>query len=197
MLTKTLKRLRLNRPTRSLHGVSIAALLLWLLAGCSLLPAAPTKDTSALSLMPNLAGYTRTDISSMQGTLANVIAGGAALTGNVEISALVKAGDRLLTCLHNAGGFEADAFINQSDPTQTGAIIIINDSVVSNLSTYLSCLNLGASVGSSVQEIQPCSFTYILNTAGNAYHVLYAATGPTVCTTFCNALQGCIAAGGH
>jgi len=191
MLTKTFRQLRLNRCNRSAHGMSIAALLLWLLAGCSVLPSAPTKDTSALSLMPNLAGYTRTDVSSLQGTLANVIAGGAALTGNVEISALVKAGDRLLGCYHNAGAFEADAFISTSDPTQSGVIMIINNTVVSNLSILLSCLNPNAA-GSQAAEIQPCTGSYTLNSAGNAYQVFFAATARPVCTTFCNALQGCV-----
>ncbi len=196
MLTKTLRRLRLNRSIRGIHGLSVAALLLWLLAGCSLLPSAPTKDTSTLSLMPNLAGYNQTDLSTMQGTLANVIAGGAALTGNVEISALVKAGDRLLSCYHNAGAFEADAFINQGDPTLAGAILIINNKVVSNPNILLSCLKFNGN-GSSVAELQPCSFTYTLNTTGNSYQIMYAATSPTVCSTFCNALQGCIASGGR
>jgi hypothetical protein len=196
MLIKTLKRLRLKRPTRSAHGVSVAALLLWLLAGCSVLPGAPTKDTSALSMMPNLAGYTRADISSLQGTLANVLAGGAALTGNVEISALVKLGDRLLTCYHNAGGFEADSFINNSDPTQTGVILIINNNVVSNLGVLLSCANLGSG-GSSVAEIQPCWGSYTLAATNNSYQVMFAATARAVCTTFCNALQGCVAADVH
>ncbi|MHB8626829.1 MAG: hypothetical protein ACYDBJ_16180 [Aggregatilineales bacterium] len=196
MLTKTLRRLRLNRSIRGIHGLSVAALLLWLLAGCSLLPVAPTKDTSALSLMPNLAGYTRTDLSTMQGTLANIIAGGALLAANPEISAMVKAGDRLLSCYHNAGAFEADAFINQSDPTLTGAILIINNNAVKDLKILLSCLNLNGN-GASVAELQPCSFTYTLNTTGNSYQIMYAATSPTVCAAFCNALQGCIASGGH
>src|SRR5579863_5372922 len=141
MMNTTLGRLRLKRSLWSAHGVSIAALLLWLLAGCSLLPAAPTQDTSALNMMPNLAGYMRTDVTTLQGTLANVIAAGSALTGNVEISALVKAGDRLLTCYHSAGAFEADAFVSQSDPTQSGVILIINNNVVANLGILVSCAN--------------------------------------------------------
>ncbi len=197
MLRPKPRHLRLDHPIRGIHGLSVAALLLWLLAGCSLLPAAPTQDTSALSLMPNLGGYTRTDISTMQGTLANVIAGGAALTGNIEISALVKVGDRLLGCYHSAGGFEADAFISQSDPSLAGAILIINNKVVSDLTILLRCLNPTGNGANSASEIQPCSFAYTLQAANNSYQVMYAATSPTVCTTFCNALQGCIASGGR
>lgn len=192
MLKTTLRRLDLKLPIRSAHGVSIAAMLLWLLTGCSLLPAAPTQDTSALNMMPNLAGYSRTDVSSLQGTLANVLAGGAALTGNVEITALVKAGDRLISCYHGAGAFQADAFISQSDPTQSGVILIINNKVVSNLSVLLSCANLSGP-GASAAELQPCTGSYTLPTAGNSFQIMFAATSRAVCTTFCNALQGCVA----
>src|SRR5579859_6171104 len=185
MLKTTLRRLGFRLPIRSAHGVSIAAMLFWLLAGCSLLPAAPTQDTSALNMMPNLAGYSRTDVSSLQGTLANVLAGGAALTGNVEISALVKVGDRLISCYHGAGAFQADAFVSQSDPTQSGVILIINNKVVSNLSLLLSCAN-PAAPGSSVAEIQPCTGSYTLPTAGNSFQIMFVATARAVCTTFCN-----------
>ncbi len=167
-------------------------LMVWVTAGCSILPAAPTKDTSALSLIPSVPGYNSTNTTDVKNTLATMLGGGALLAGQPEVTAMVAAASRLATCYNNAGAFEAYVFTKQSDLSQAGVILVINDNVLGNVQVLLSCLN-PANIGSSVQDVQPCSKHYTLSTANNSYEIMYVATAPQVCNDFCNALQGCLA----
>ncbi len=177
--------------SRNLSRVLITSLVVLLaFTACSALPA-PTKEGSALSLMPNVGGYNRTDTKDVQGALANLAAGSAALTGNVQFSALIKIADRYASCYRNAGAFEAVIYTNQSNPILTGAILIINNGVASNPAIFLTCLNAKApSTGQSIVP-QPCTNHYTLPAANNSYEIMYVGSDTQVCTAFCSALQGC------
>lgn len=173
---------------RFLSLIGGAVLLFGLTAGCSALPISVTKDISASVILPNLGGYTRINTSDIQGTLANVSAGGVALTGNLEISAMIKLLDGLATCYHNAGAFDSAVYYNTSNPLLAGAMLVINDSVISNPSVLISCLH-PATGAASVQDVQVCTRHYQLIKNGSTYEVLVAAADPSVCALFLGAIQ--------
>jgi len=168
-------------------------LCVWITAGCSVIGtiAQPTKDSSTLALMPNLSNYTRSNTTDLKSALASAVGGASALTGNLEITALVAAADRLTTCYSNAGAYEAYTYINTSDVTKTGLILIINNNAVKDLRILLSCLNPNKG-GSSAASVQPCTNSFTITTATNSYQVFYAASDISVCNDFCNAMSGCI-----
>ncbi len=174
---------------RAFIPLLIASLLI---SACSAISvAAPTKDVSTNSLMPNISGYTRVDTGDVQGTLANMVSGASALTGNLPFAGMVKVADRLAACYRQAGAFSADVYTNQSNPLLSGAILIINNRVTQNLNIAISC---ASSIGNSAQDVsaQPCTKSYTLTAAdGNTFQVFYAATDQSVCASFCSVLQGC------
>ncbi len=177
--------------TRPPIAVLIVALVL---SACSAITGpAPTKDVSTSVLMPSIAGYTRILTADVQDAFAKAAAGGALLTGNIEISALITAANRLSTCYHNAGGYEAAVFTNSANAVNSGAIMIINMAVLQNPNVLLTCLN---PVGNSPQGVgpKPCTNAYTLSANNNTYQVFYFATDDSVCAAFCSALTGCTAA---
>jgi len=180
MLTKRLLSGRLIVP---------ALMIFALVTACSALPIAPTQDISAAMILPNLGGYTRVNTTDIQGTLANVSAGGVALTGHVEISGMIKLADGLATCYHNAGAYDSAVYYNTANPMLAGVMLVINNKVASNLNVLLSCLRPPAAAQSSVQDIQICSSHYQLTKTGSTYEVLYAAADPSVCQLFLAAIS--------
>ena len=178
-----------SRLSRFSGHVMLPALIMFgLLTACSALPAAPTQDPGASQILPNLGGYTRVNTSDVQGTLANVTAGGVALTGNIEISGMIKLIDGLATCYHNAGAYDSAVYYNTANPLLAGAMLVINNKVMGNPAILLSCLKprVGAS---SIADVQICSKHYQLLKAGSTYEVLFAAADPSVCDLFLGAIS--------
>jgi len=167
-------------------------LCVYLAAGCSVIGTAiaPTKDSSTAALIPNLASYIRTNTTDIKGAVASVIGGAGVVTGNLEITAFIAAANRLSTCYNNAGAYEASIYINKGDPTKSGFILVINNNAIKDMAILASCLSTTA--GSSVASVQPCTNSYTLPAGSNSYNVFYAATDPSVCNDFCNALTGCV-----
>jgi hypothetical protein len=171
-------------------------LVFGLITACNALPIAPTQDISASMVLPNLGNFTRVNTTDIQGTLANVSAGGVALTGNIEISGMIKLADGLATCYHNAGAYDSAVYYNTTNPLLAGVMLVINNKVASNLNVLLSCLHPAPAGASSIQDIQICSKHYQLSKGGNTYEVLYAAADPSVCQLFLGAIsaQGTVTA---
>jgi hypothetical protein len=169
----------------------LSVLAVALVTACSAV-AAPTKDVSTKALMPNVsAKYTSFDTADFQGTFANMTAGGAALTGNVQIAALIKLADRIVGCYRNAGAFEASVYVGKADPTLAGGVLILNTSVMQDPKVLLSCLNPKQGANAPQTAFDPCTGHYTLNQNSKQYEVYYAGTQPQVCADFCSALQGC------
>ena len=165
-----------------------ALIMFGLVSACSALPAAPTQDVAASQILPNLGGYTRVNTSDVQGTLANVTAGGVALTGNIEISGMIKLIDGLATCYHNAGAYDSAVYYNTANPLLAGAMLVINNKVMSNPAILLSCLR-PPGAAASIADIQICSKHYQLLKAGSTYEVLFAGADPSVCDLFLAAIS--------
>jgi len=178
----------LRKRLLSWRTVIPALLMFGLATACSALPPAPTQDVAASMVLPNLGNYTRVNTTDIQGTLANVSAGGVALTGNLEISAMIKLADGLATCYHNAGAYDSAVYYNTANPLLAGAMLVINDKVATNLNVLLSCLKPPAGA-SSVQDVQVCTKHYQLNKAGTLFEVLFAGADPSVCALFLGAIS--------
>ncbi|MBZ0292245.1 MAG: hypothetical protein K8L99_06720 [Anaerolineae bacterium] len=167
----------------------------FILAGCSL-NFGPTGDTisdpsSASTLLPNVAGYTRTNARSVTDALTTVGVGASAITGNLLTSAAIAQIDRMLQCYENVGAVAASVYtqsdistVLQGEIPRLGAVGVINqDRLVNN---FLNCAVGGAGDAFSAQsaEVEPCggSGTTVVNGENISY--VYAATAPELCQAF-------------
>jgi hypothetical protein len=163
----------------------LAVLLLATLAAC-----APTGDSiqdaeSATRLLPNIAGYSAQDASSVSSVVASLGGGAAAVTGNVEITALLAQVDYTLQCLRTTGSIAA-AVYTQEIPSglvpSAGVVAVINqDRVASNL---LACIvpqadpNQARALSAS---LQPCAGSGSLRFLGDTFTYVYVWTTPEMC----------------
>ncbi len=152
-----------------------------------------TPDTSAASMMPNLSGYTANDTTDLQNTLSRISGGAALLSGDPALAAGITAINAVAQCYQKAGAFQARSYVNNSDVTRAGVIIIINRNVMSDPNTFTSCVlpRRALAAPQSAQQLQPCANTYVYNTTNNQYYIGYVATNSDVCQAFCSALPSC------
>jgi hypothetical protein len=157
----------------------------------------PARDTTAKDIMPKPSGYNIVDTAQYRSQVANLIAAGAAGTGQLQVSAGVVVADRVAGCFQTAGAYEAQFYINTSNPLLSGAVVVINKSVLANPQTLLGCLNPSRPPGvDGVQAvIDPCVTTFETTKNNQSLLVTIAGTNPTVCTLLCSATEGCPAAG--
>ncbi len=156
------------------------------LSACGL---AVTKEPSAAALMPNLAGYQASDTTNIQDAITKIAGSGAVIGGQPELAALIAGVNGIVSCYQKAGGIEGRSYVNTSDVTRAGVIVIVNRNVMTDPTTFASCVL--PSTGFRAATIQPCGKAYTLNKDNNQFYIGYAATNPEVCQAFCSALQGC------
>jgi hypothetical protein len=167
----------------------VAVLCLIVMVACSNPPGAPTPDTSAASLIPNLPDYHISTTNDLQ-TAITTIAGSAALSaGRVETAALVTAVNGIAQCYQRLGAYEGRTFINKTDPLMSGALVIFNQSVITSPDAFAECMPISAMARSAAP--QPCANFYTLNKNNTTYYIAYAATDASVCNALCSALEGC------
>jgi len=148
-----------------------------------------TKEPSAAALMPNLAGYQVSDTTNLQDAITKLAAGAAALAGQPELAALVAGANTVVACYQKAGAVEGRSYVNTSDVTKAGVVVIVNRNVLTDPNTFVNCVRPAAGMRAAV--IQPCGKAYTLTTQNNEFYIGYVATNPEVCQAFCSALQGC------
>lgn len=169
-------------------------LCLFILAGCSI-SFGPTGDTasdpsSASTLLPNVAGYTRTNARNITDALTTVGVGASAISGNILTSAAIAQIDRMLSCYEGVGAVAASVYTQVDIATvlegqlpRLGAVGIVNqDRLVNN---FLNCAVGGAGDLFSAQSaMEPCggSGSIVVNNENITY--VYAATAPELCQAF-------------
>jgi hypothetical protein len=150
-------------------------------------PTAPPAPGSAASFLPNLAGYTRTNASSITSALTTVGADASLLSGNAVTAAIISRIDGMISCYERVGAVAAaiytDVNITQVTSGQTpklGAIAIINQTELT--SNFLSCA-LGSGFSAASAD-QPCagSGSFVANNQTITY--LYGATSQETCNLF-------------
>jgi hypothetical protein len=150
-----------------------------------------TKEPSAAALMPNLAGYQVSETTNIQDAISKIAAGGAALTGQPELAALVTTVSGVVACYQKAGAIEGRTYVNTADVTKAGVVVIVNRKVLTDPGTFINCVLPPSAMRAAA--IQPCAKAYTLDKDNTQFYIGYAATNPEVCQAFCSALQGCTA----
>jgi hypothetical protein len=148
------------------------------------------NDASAVQrFIPNLsaAGYTGIEAASVQQALSTVSGGGALLTGNPALSALIAQLDGMVSCYRRVGAADARIYyqsnianiITGNAVPAVGALAVINqDRLVNN---FLSCA-LGAGQGLSAQNaVQICSSSGSVRVNNETISYIYAATSQQLC----------------
>jgi hypothetical protein len=178
-----------HRPVQVFMSALVALLAL---SACS---QAPTKEPSAAALMPNLADYTTVDTLSIQDAVAKVAGAGSLGAGQPELTAAIAGVSNLVACYQKAGAIEGRVYVQTTNPTNTGIVIIVNHNVLTDPNTFAQCalpkFSAAAAQPGKNQPPQPCTKAYTLDKDNNQYYIAYVATNQTVCAAFCSALQGC------
>ncbi|HVO42801.1 MAG TPA: hypothetical protein VMT34_09265 [Aggregatilineales bacterium] len=178
----------LHKPVRNIVLTLVAAVVLAACSGISIsVGPSPTKDTSTQSFLPNPAGYTIADVASIQDVITRIGQITSAGSGQLEITALVTALNGVTKCYQGAGALEARTYVNNTDPTQAGAVVVVNRNVLTDPSVLLNCtLGRAPSIATTVQI---CTRKCTINANNNQYYVFYAATNQQVCSAFDQSLN--------
>ena len=172
---------------RLLRGVALLILLLPLLSACGDTGNEANDANSAQRLLPNLAGYSASDIdATIDGAFAAL--GGAALVGGqFGLTAVIAKAEQILQCFQDRGALAA-RFYQHSDTTLTapkvGASLVINQSRINQ--ELINCALGGQEDNASAQSfsIEPCASAGTLTYAGDTISYVYVGSHPDVCAVF-------------
>lgn len=173
------------------------ALLLFvalLAAACQVVPT--TGDTAsdaaaAQNYLPNLAGFTATEASSISEALTKVGAGASALTGNLPMAGLIAKLDDTLRCYQQVGAVAARVYTEQNvvgavaegTIPRIGVVAVVNTTRVQR--NLFSCvLNTGIGAQAQAVTVQPCGGSGSFTVNNETLQYVYAATAPEVCAAF-------------
>jgi hypothetical protein len=167
--------------------------VLLVIAGCTLGSTAPTGDTSsdpsaAQQLLPNLAGYNRTNAESLTSAVSSISGGAALISGNPLLAALIARIDTMMQCYQNVGAVAASVY-TQVDIGQVlagqipklGAVAVINQDRLSR--NFLNCIVGGGGASAQAVSIEPCvgSGSKVVNNETITY--IYGGTDPSFCVS--------------
>ena len=162
-------------------------LCLLMLAACSGTGNISGDAQSAQRLLPNLAGYTATDVdAAIDGAFAAV--GGAALVGGqVAITAAIAKVEQVLQCFQDRGAIAA-RFYNETNPSGlvplAGAVLVINQSRINR--ELINCILGGQEERASAQTvaIEPCANAGTFNYQGDTVSFIYVGSHSSVCALY-------------
>lgn len=180
----------------------LTGLVLLVIAGCTLGSTAPTGDSSndpaaAQQILPDLAGYTRTNAQSLTSAVTSISGGAALISGNPLLAALITRIDTMMTCYQNVGAVAASVY-TQADLGQVlsgqmpklGAVAVINQDRLSR--NFLSCIVGNSGASAQAVSIEPCLGSGSKVVKGETITYIYGGTDPSFCTSvdqYFNALQ--------
>lgn len=157
---------------------------------------APTGDTasdpaSARTLLPNVAGYTRTDANNITDAITAAGGGAAIISGNAALAALIAQLDRMMQCYQGVGAVAAQVY-TQADigsvlagqVPRVGAVAIVNQDRLAR--NFLSCA-LGSqpqAFSAQGEQLQPCGGAGSRTVRGETIHYVYGASAPDLCQAF-------------
>ena len=163
------------------------SLMMLALAACGTTGNISGDAQSAQRLLPNLAGFTVTDVdTSIDGAFA--AAGGAALvSGQVAITAAIAKVEQVLQCFQDRGAIAA-RFYNEANPDSivplVGAVLVINQSRVNQ--ELINCILGGQEAPASAQTIaiEPCASAGTFNYQGDTVSFVYVGSHSSVCALY-------------
>jgi len=179
-----------HRWTWQARLVAGVALML-IFAACD---AVVPRDESTAALLPRLSGYTVENTLNITDALTKAGAGAALAGGQVQFAAAVGAIGNYTACLQRAGAIEGRVYIQQENPLKSGLIMIVNRNKITDPQTLIGCaipVAPGLMGAEGISEYGFCANMYTLRKDNNEFYIMYAASSPQVCETFCRALEGC------
>lgn len=143
--------------------------------------------TSAQRLLPNLAGYTTTDIdTAING--AFTAAGTAALaSGQPEITVALAKADQMLQCFQYRGAIAAKTY-NEDGLSgfipKTGAVLVINQTRLSE--ELINCVLGGQeeTFGAQSLTVEPCMDAGFFTYQGDSISYVYVGSDPALCALY-------------
>jgi hypothetical protein len=175
----------------------IAVIALFIAVGCNFtLSTGPTGDTanqttSAQTLMPNIAGYTRTNADSITDAITAVGGGASLISGNPALAAGIAKIDSMIQCYQDVGAVAANVYtqtdigtVLQGQIPRVGAVAVVNQDRLSR--NFLNCALGNQNQGFSAQSaaIEPCFGGDTFTKNGETITYVFAATDPSLCTAF-------------
>jgi len=181
--------------TRILFRCLCALTLIALLSGCDLLAPSPkpSAEPPAATMLPNLPGYTTVEGQTLTGYINKLSGGAALLSGNPELTVMLAAVDRVITCYQQVGAVRARVYSNQAQPLSAGAVAVADKKALLDPANFFKCVTPNVQVGAQSAQIEPCKANYTLQKDGNEYYILYAGTTREICQAFCKNLDQCTA----
>ena len=167
--------------------VAVLCLLLPLLSACGDTGNAANDANSAQRLLPNIAGYTASDVDTSMDSAFAAIGGAALMGGQFGITAAIAKAEQILQCFQDRGALAA-RFYQQSDTSLTapkvGASLVINQSRINQ--ELINCALGGQEDTESAQtfSIEPCASAGTLTYDGDTISYVYVGSHPDVCAVF-------------
>lgn len=161
--------------------------MLLLVAACGGNGDSPT----AADLMPDLDGYNVVEGEDLTDAIGRTAGGAALLSGNPLMAGAIIGVDEVIACYQEQGAVSGRLFSKADDLLAAGVIVIVDRNRLTSPETFLNCIRRPGPEAAQADIIQPCGKTYTLQRDNNEYYILYAASQPQVCQTFCAALEGC------
>lgn len=149
---------------------------------------------SAQRLLPNLAGYTATDVDTAIDGAFTAVGGAALAGGQVEITAAVAKAEQVLQCFQDRGAVAAKFYTESAQSgivPKVGAVLVINQTRVNQ--EILNCI-LGGQETARAQTalVEPCADADTFTYQGDSISYVYVGSHPDICglyTTHFNNLR--------
>ena len=172
---------------RLLCVVALLSLLLPLLSACGDTGNEANDANSAQRLLPNLAGYSASDVdTTIDGAFA-AVGGATLLSGQFGITAAIAKAEQILQCFQDRGAIAAK-FYRQLDSTLTapkiGGALVINQTRINQ--EVINCILGGQEDNVSAQTfaIEPCASAGSLIYKGDTISYVYVGSHSDVCEVF-------------
>jgi hypothetical protein len=165
------------------------------LSGCELVPGSgnSTAQPPAVTLLPNLPGYTVIEGQTLTGYIGKLSGGAALLTGQPELAVTLTAVDAIIGCYQQVGAVRARVYSSQASPLSAGAVAIADKKALLDPANLFRCVAPSLRTQAQAVKIEPCKASYTLTRDGDEFYILYAGTTLEICQTFCRNLEGCTA----
>jgi hypothetical protein len=175
--------------------IACVLVIVTVVSGCELLPGAatPTVEPPAVTMLPNLPGYTVVEGQTLTGYIGKLSGGTALLTGQPELAAMLTAVDAIICCYQQVGAVRARLYSNQASPLSAGTVAIADRKALLDPANLFKCIASNVGPRAQAVKIEPCKASYTLTRDGNEFYILYAGTTQEICQAFCRNLEGCTA----
>jgi hypothetical protein len=167
--------------------ILLLPVLLVVLVACGNNNQTSADAAAAQQLLPNIVGYTASDVDSIVDALTKAGAGGALASGNVPAAAAVARAEVVIQCLQDKGVVGGKSYLQQVATDlipQAGVAVVINQSRLNE--NLLGCLLTGGNTGFSAQAvtIEPCAMSGSFSFQNNSYAYIYVGVGDEICGYF-------------